>query len=312
MTAIDPLRADELPGPAATRPTVSVVVPHFDDLASLDLCLTALGRQTYPRDAFEIIVADNASPQGAAAVAGVIAGRARLVTVAEKGAGPARNGGVACATGEVLAFTDCDCKPQPGWLAAGVEALARFDVVGGRMVVLVDDPRRMTATEAFESVFAFNNRRYVTRLNFTVTANLFCRRALFEDVGGFRVGISEDIEWSRRAIQAGYRLGYGPDAVVGHPARKTWLDLLKKWRRTNREIYSLYSSRKGGTVEYITRSCLMPLSAIFHTPRVLTSRNISGARQRAGAICVLYRIRIWRFVDALRLVFDPDKSTLKF
>jgi glycosyltransferase involved in cell wall biosynthesis len=76
-------------------PKVSVIIPHYRDLARLDKCLTALGRQTYPRDCIEIIVADNASPEGETAVAAAIAGRSRLVVVREKGAGLARNGGVA-------------------------------------------------------------------------------------------------------------------------------------------------------------------------------------------------------------------------
>jgi cellulose synthase/poly-beta-1,6-N-acetylglucosamine synthase-like glycosyltransferase len=62
-------------------PFVSVVVPHYNDLASLDLCLKTLQAQTYPRAAFEIIIADNASPQGAAEIEHVIGGRAALVIV---------------------------------------------------------------------------------------------------------------------------------------------------------------------------------------------------------------------------------------
>ena len=62
-------------------PFVSVIVPHFNDLGGLVLCLADLERQTWPRDRFEIVVADNASPQGEAAVAAAIDGRARLVIV---------------------------------------------------------------------------------------------------------------------------------------------------------------------------------------------------------------------------------------
>ena len=43
------------------RPTVSVIVPHYNDLERLNICLDALGGQTFPVDRFEIIVADNDS-----------------------------------------------------------------------------------------------------------------------------------------------------------------------------------------------------------------------------------------------------------
>src|SRR5436189_258200 len=82
-------------------------------------------------------------------------------------------------------------------LRRGLEALAQADFVGGRMQVLVEDPARPRPAEAFEAVFAFDNRRYVEEMGFTVTANLFCPRAVFDAVGGFGVGMSEDLEWCR-------------------------------------------------------------------------------------------------------------------
>jgi GT2 family glycosyltransferase len=292
-------------GEAASHaaPFVSVVVPHFNDLAGLALCLGDLERQTYPRDRFEIIVADNASPQGAQAVAEVIGGRARLVTVTERGAGPARNGGVAAAGGEILAFTDSDCRPAPGWLAAGVEALARHDFVGGRVEVLVDDPAHLTPAEAFERVFAFNNEAYVNKKGFTGSGNLFCPRALFEAVGGFRVGMSEDVEWSRRARAAGYSLGYVDDAMVGHPARRTWRDLREKSRKVNAETYGLYLMKPVGKLKWLARSLALPPSAVVHIPKVLTSRALATPGQRGMALATLLRVRLWRFWHALGLPF---------
>src|SRR6185437_13088511 len=120
----------------ANAPKVSVVVPHYHDLGGLALCLAALGNQTYPKDRLEVVIADNASPEGEAAVAEVIAGRAKLVVIGDKGAGPARNGGVAASSGEVLAFIDSDCVAEPAWIEEGVNALGGHDLVGGRVKVL--------------------------------------------------------------------------------------------------------------------------------------------------------------------------------
>jgi GT2 family glycosyltransferase len=285
----------------SSEPKVSVVVPHYRDLKSLDACLEALGRQTYPRADFEIVVADNNSPESEAAVAQVIAGRARLTIVTEKGAGPARNGGVAAARAEILAFSDCDCVPEPDWLAEGLRALGDYDFVGGRMKVLVDDPARLAPAEAFERVFAFDNETYVRKKGFTVTANLFCRKVMFDKIGGFRVGVSEDVEWCHRAIAAGYRIGYAEKAVAGHPARRTWPELLHKWKRLNSETYLLYADRPGGRLKWLVRSLALPLSAVAHSPKVLASRELNSSGERLGALSMLYRQRLWRFVDAYRL-----------
>ncbi|KRB42696.1 glycosyl transferase family 2 [Phenylobacterium sp. Root700] len=281
---------------------MSVIIPHYRDLRALDLCLEALGRQTYPAADFEIIVADNNSPEGEAAVAAVIAGRARLTVVHEKGAGPARNGGVVLAQGEILAFTDSDCVPEPEWLVEGLAALSTCDFIGGRVTVLVANVLKMSGAEAFERVFAFDFETYITKKGFTGAGNLFCARRVFDQVGGFRVGLSEDLEWSRRATAKGFRLGYAPGAVVGHPARRNWEELWGKWRRVNAETYGLYRERRGGDLKWLIRSFALPLSALFHAPKVLVSDQLLTGEQRVAAIQTLFKLRFWRFGHALDLL----------
>jgi glycosyltransferase involved in cell wall biosynthesis len=280
---------------------VSVIVPHYNDLAALDVCLEKLEQQSFPREDFEIIVADNGTPQRGALEA-VVRDRARLIVVDERGAGPARNGGVAAARGQILAFTDSDCVPEPGWLAAGVAALSRYDFVGGRVKVLVADRTRMTATEAFERVFAFDFKTYITRKGFTGSGNLFCPRAVFSRVGEFRAGVSEDVDWSHRAGSAGFRLGYEPSAIVGHPARRTWPELVGKWSRVNAEMFRLSATTRGGALAWFLKSCLLPASALAHSPRILFSRELDNVGQRMAALGVLYRLRLWRLSDSLRLL----------
>ena len=104
---------------AGDLPLVSVIIPHYRDLTALNTCLASLVRQSYPADRFEIIVADNGSDEGPKAIEAVIAGRAKFVVVPERGAGPARNGAVRLAKGEILAFTDCDCIAESDWISEG-------------------------------------------------------------------------------------------------------------------------------------------------------------------------------------------------
>lgn len=283
-------------------PRVSVIIPHYQDLGGLKLCLARLDDQTFPREDFEIIVADNVSPVGLTAVEAVVAGRARLVSCQEKGAGPNRNAGVAASNGEILAFIDSDCQAEPGWLSAGVAGLERFGLVGGRVTVLVDDPARMTGAEAFEAVFAFDFKTYINKLGFTGAGNMFCRRETFDLVGPFMNGVSEDKEWSQRAVEKGVTLGYIDDAVVGHPARRNWGELTAKWRRLNVESYLLHRKRGGGLAWWIARCLAMPASALAHTPKVLRARSLTGVRARWRALTTLYGIRFWRMADGLKLV----------
>lgn len=285
-------------------PDISVIIPHYNDLERLDRCLAALTAQTLSSDRFEIIVSDNASPVGEAAVAQVIAGRARLVIATEKGAGPARNIGVKGARGAILAFTDADCLPEPGWLEAGIALLDRYDIVGGRMIVLVGEGRAMTGAEAFECVFAFDNKSYVLKKGFSVTANLFCTRATFDAVGDFRLHVSEDIEWCFRARSKGHSIGYADDAVVGHPARANWSELKHKWQRVNTELFKLKLIEPNGRLRWGLATASIPLSIVAHIPPILINREVKAGHARLAAVATLVRLRLWRFVDSTRLLFS--------
>ena len=285
-------------------PRVSVIVPHYQDLVRLDLCLDALAKQTFPRDQYEVVVADNNSPVGEAAVRDTVAGRATLTVVTEKGAGPTRNGAIRLARGEILAFTDSDCVPEPEWISEGVAALKNFDLVGGRMTVLVEDPDAMTPEEAFERIYAFDNERYVKKGGFSVTANLFCLKSTFDTVGEFHgANVAEDNDWCLRARAAGFKIGYGDRSVVGHPARRNWTELLGKWRRVNTDNFGLAVRLKAGRLRWFMRTFLLPLSAVVHTPKALTSDRVHTLGQRLSALAVLYRLRCWRVGHSLQLLF---------
>src|SRR3954470_21926912 len=104
---------------------LSVVVPTFNRPDLLERCLAALVAQDLSPDAYEIVVADDAaSAQTAEQVARWVARAAPAIRyVAVRGAhGPAaaRNQGWRAARGDVVAFTDDDCVPLPGWLRAGL------------------------------------------------------------------------------------------------------------------------------------------------------------------------------------------------
>jgi len=280
---------------------VSVVIPHYEDFDNLDRCLTALASQTHDGP-IEILVADNGSPAGKKSLADTIDGRARLVMVHERGAGPTRNGGVAASRGNILAFIDCDCVPSPHWLAEGIAALSSFDVVGGKIAVSTAYCGRISPVEAFEMVFAFDNKFYVEKKGFSVTANLFTSRHVFQQIGGFRNGVPEDLDWCRRAAEAGYRIGYAAEALVTHPARRNWQELTRKWRRLALESYNLMIVQRGGSIRWLARSWATPFSAFAHSGRVIRSPNLDCASQRLGALAVLFGLRFWRLIEGHRLL----------
>src|SRR5947209_6663562 len=127
---------DECLGMNIDRPAVSVVVPTRNRVELLPKVLGALERQTF--HSFEVIVVDDASEDETAAVLAEWQGPNRRAFRLPRpwGSYAARNRGVDEALAMLVAFTDDDCLPEPGWLAALVEAMGQPDVVGAQGVTL--------------------------------------------------------------------------------------------------------------------------------------------------------------------------------
>ncbi|HEX8742986.1 MAG TPA: glycosyltransferase family A protein [Thermoleophilaceae bacterium] len=193
--------------------TVSVIVPAWNAEATLGRTLGALARQRYC-GSYEVIVVDNGSADRTAALAAAAPGPVRLLRREHGFAGDARNDGVAASSGGPLAFTDADCFPEPGWLAAGVRALERADLVQGR--VRPDPQARMGPFDRSLWVSAHDGLYQ--------TASLFMTRSAFDAAGGFEEldgdpdgrAFGEDVWLAWRARRSGARAAFCPEAVVNH------------------------------------------------------------------------------------------------
>ncbi len=275
-------------------PHVTVVVPHFNQPEALRLCLQSLARQSL-RAPFDVIVADNASDDQLALRAALEAfSPARLVLEPRRGAAHARNAAMAASRAGHFAFIDADCVADADWLKAGLAGLRKFDLIGGHVRVTVADANNPSPTEAFELVFAFRQRAYVRRKRFAVTANLFARREAAMAIGPFAHGVAEDVDWCRRARALGFRLAFNARSIIGHPARRTWIELARKWDRLVAERWNGYGARGlAGRTLWAGLAAATALSAAPHLITVLTTRRLKRLRDRAAAAGVLVRIR-WR------------------
>ena len=207
-----------------SAPLLSVVVPTRDRPAALARCLAALAAQRYPTERFEVVIVDDGGAPGAAEATLAAAGPldARVLVQPHGGPARARNLGARAARGRLLAFTDDDCRPQPGWLAALEAALAARPgaMVGGRVTNLLSDNRFAEASQLVtDIVYAHYNAgpgdaRFVASNNIAVPAADFAAAGGFDE--RFLVIAAEDRELCDRWIHQGRPLVYAPAAVVGH------------------------------------------------------------------------------------------------
>ena len=286
---------------APPAPDIAVIIPHYNDVTRLKLCLTELMKNDIA--GAEILVVDNNSPNPPPDQLRAMFPAVRFLSEPEKGAGPARNHGVAESRAPVLAFIDADCVPAHDWLSIARRVAPQADLIGGRVDVFDETPPPRSGAEAFEKVFAFNFRHYIEVQGISGAGNLVTTRAVFDDVGPFRTQVSEDSDWTRRAVTKGYSLIYADDLVASHPSRSDWAALRRKWRRLMQESFALEISTRPAPqvrLRWALKALAMPLSALVHLPKILLSPKLDGFGERLRGITTLIRLRLQRMIWMLR------------
>jgi glycosyltransferase involved in cell wall biosynthesis len=279
-------------------PFVSVVIPVFKGGDSLNRCLAALDRQVYPQERFEILVVFN-DTEDHSDVPSLHQCVVRYLQEPRSGSYSARNRGVVAATGSIFAFTDVDCIPDPEWLNRGVQALLDNPGSGfaaGNIEFIPAAASRGSAAQLYEKIIYFRQKTYVCEYGFAVTANLFVRREVMDQVGLFEGTLKSggDVDWGLRATSLGFTGVYEPGAIVRHEHR-TLPELLRKARRV-----------AGGTVDRDRlRQQTRKRSALFDLKEELrTLRNdlslIAGS-DTPGSNQVVRMCIIARTVFCLRL-----------
>ncbi len=219
----------------------SVIVPTRNRPERLAGCLAALAAQTFPPSDFEVLVVDDGSDKPVDAVVAPYRDKLSVRLIAQANAGPAhaRNTGARHAVGAVLAFTDDDCRPRPGWLSALHARVRRTpeQLVGGHTVNALPDNVYATASQLLiDYLYAYHAGRGVVGANsapaFFTSNNVAVEAERFHRVGGFDatfpLAAGEDREFCDRWQQHGFTLTQERDAIVDHAHR---LSLGRFWRQ---------------------------------------------------------------------------------
>ncbi len=205
-------------------PGFSIVVPTYNRPQRLAECAAAFCALQYDRERFEVIVVDDGSPRldEVREALRPFSGRIDLRLIEQGHAGPAaaRNLGAGAARHEHIAFTDDDCRVDPGWLVALAQRFAAHPgaLLGGRTVNALTDN---ACAEASQALVAFLLDYFIAQgAPFFASNNIAVARATFERVGGFDLRFplagGEDREFCARYNGSGCGLVYAEDAVVTH------------------------------------------------------------------------------------------------
>lgn len=186
----------------------SVIIPAYNEAGRLPQALEAILKQDWPD--FEVIVIDNASTDGTAAVASRYPG-VKVVREDRKGTMWACERGRQEATGEVIVRMDADCLPDLGWLSRGLKHFAdeRVAAVSGPYEYY-DAPAlfRASSLALQKAIYpAVNRALQATRRGaITIGGNSFIRASVLDKMGGFNTALlfyGDDTDTAIRASRFG-------------------------------------------------------------------------------------------------------------
>ena len=186
------------------EPLISVIIPAYNAEATVEAAIRSVQAQTW--QPFEIIVVEDGSNDGTAALVSGLQPSVTLVRQPNGGCGEARNTGVRSASGTWLAFLDADDQWLPGKLAAQVPETTDPEVAVVSCRATRDQGKPSGPRIVFDDLWLQNK---------VVVSSSLVRRSAFEQAGGF---------WSRRACEdyhlwlrltaAGWKIAICPDKLV--------------------------------------------------------------------------------------------------
>ena len=216
--------------PLSGRPFVSVIVACYNGAKTLRACLESLQNLNYPH--YEVILVDDGSSDQTGRIAREFAGVRVIRHAGNQGLSVARNTGIEAACGEIVAFTDADCRTDEDWLYHLVGGLLAggFEGIGGHNLLPPEDSKVAAAV-----MVSPGGPTHVMLTDHLAEHIPGCNMAFYKwalvEAGCFdplfrKAGDDVDLCW--RLQQHGFKLGFSPAGFVWHYRRSTIQQYLKQ------------------------------------------------------------------------------------
>lgn len=202
-------------------PRISVVVCSYNGARTIRDCCDGLARLVYPN--YEVIVVSDGSTDATAEIAAEYP--FTVIRTPNRGLSSARNTGMEAATGEIIAYTDDDARPDPHWLTYLAATFMRTDFAG------VGGPNLAPAGDGLIADCVANAPGGPVHVLLSDSeaehipgCNMAFRRTCLKAIGGFdpqyRVA-GDDVDVCWRIQQRGWKIGFSPAALVWHHRRNS-------------------------------------------------------------------------------------------
>lgn len=226
-------------------PKVSVVIPVFNEEATIRMLLDAIYNQTYPRHEMQVVISDGMSTDSTRQVIKqfttekpelevVIVDNLKRIIPA------ALNRGIENAKGEIIIRLDAHSVPYPNYVELCVQTIEAElgDNVGGRWEIKpgADTWQAKSIAVAASHPLGVGDARYrvggEAKLVETVPFGAF-RRTLVDKVGWYNEQLltNEDYEYNVRIVKTGGKIWFDPAIRSIYFARATFSDLARQYWR---------------------------------------------------------------------------------
>lgn len=277
---------------------ISVIIPTYNRPDQLKVCLDSLCELDYPQDAWEVIIVDDGGATPLDNITTEYSDRLDISLLRQANAGPAaaRNTGARQARGELLAFTDDDCKPKKDWLRimAGHYQKTPERIIGGKTVNRLTN-NIFSATSQYIVDIVYNHyNQNKSEARFFASNNIAVPKSLYYKIGGFteEFRTSEDRELCDRWRFQGYKLTYAPEAVIFHAHNLSLVSFCKQHFNYGRGAWKYHRLRaRRGSGKFQN-------DLNFHS-------NISnwlfypfGKEPFARSMLFMFILLLWQFINA--------------
>jgi len=266
-------------------PIVSVVIPVYNGETDLPDLIECLRSQTYPPHRVEYLLVDNKSRDRTSTILQTAASNPPSVPPLLRGGSKkgsnnqitirnlsenkiqssyaARNQGIRASTGEIIAFTDADCRPESQWLQNLVKPFADLEIgISCGEILALPGNTLLEKHAARDNTLSQKHTLAHPFCPYGQTANLAVRRQILARVGLFRPyltsGGDADLCW-RILRETSYKIYFAENAIARHRHRSTMKQLQSQWYRygeSNKYLHELHGvdlMREFTTGEYLYR-----------------------------------------------------------
>lgn len=279
---------------------MSVVVPTRNCRYTISALLDSLRKLDYSN--YEVIVVDS-SDDGTDQIISEYG--VKMIRAPLNGPNAARNLGIGASVGDIVCFTDGDCKVPPDWIRRityEFQKDSKISCVGGSVLPSLYTFLGRYSIETLVSIFPKYTEVHVftkdqmldqpfTQKRYPVSCNLAFRRKVLEELGGFNEefwGGWEEFELLYRMVDQGYSIVVDPEIVVYHRPRSSLLEMLRQ----------AYRYGKGAG----------QFSKLFHGPNL--SRNRVSHTIRKMYLTIPHCLKVFRKTRRLSVLLYPFVDVL--